>query len=123
MAHKNALQKKKPSQKHKHPLQSWKPRHPFWQLALDIMGPLLESEGFKYILLTEGQFSKGYGAIPLQNQKAKTVAKAMEDNWVLHFGCPANLHSDKGSNFMSNFFKKFCSLLGINRASAKKRND
>ena len=54
----------------------------------------------------------------LQNQESKTVAKAMDDNWVSRFGCPANLHSDKGSNFMSNFFKNLCSLMGIDRTSA-----
>ena len=111
-------EKKKPNQKHKHPLQTRKPSHPFWHVALDIMGLLLESEGFKFILLTKGQFSKWHVAIPLQNQEAKTVAKATDDNWVSRFGCSANLHSHKGSNFKSHFFKNLCSLLGIDRTSA-----
>ena len=38
------IAKKKPSQKHKNPLQTWKPSHPFWRVMLEIMGPLPESE-------------------------------------------------------------------------------
>ena len=49
---------KKPQQTHKHPLTVWKPSHPFWQVALDIMGLLPESDGFKYVLLIGDQFSK-----------------------------------------------------------------
>ena len=44
-------QKKSPHQKHIHSLTTWKPCHPFWQVALDIRGTLPESSGNKYILL------------------------------------------------------------------------
>ena len=37
-------QKKSPHQKYIHSLTTWKPSHPFWQVALDIMGPLPESK-------------------------------------------------------------------------------
>ena len=110
-------QKKSPHQKHIHSLTTWKPSHPFWQVALDIMGPLPESSGNKYILLVGDQFTKWYEAIPMSNQEASTVAKAFVNVWVSRFGCPANLHGDKGSHFMSNLFKNMCKELGINRTS------
>ena len=53
----------------------------------------------------------------MQNQEATTVAKSFVDCWVSRFGCPANLHSDKGTNFMSNLFKDMCKELGIDRTS------
>ena len=96
-------EKKSPHQKHIHSLTTWKPSHPFWQVALDIMGPLPESSGNKYILLIGDQFTKWYEATPMSNQKASTVTKVFVNVWVSRFGCPANLRSDKGSNFMSNF--------------------
>ena len=89
----------------------------FLQVALDIVGPLPESDGFKYILLIGDQFSKWYEAVPMQNQEATTLAKCFVDCWVLRFGCPANLHSDKGTNYMSNLFKNMCKELGIDRTS------
>ena len=110
-------QKKSPQQKHIHSPTTWKPSHPFWQVALDIMGPLPESSGNKYILLIGDQFTKWCEAIPMSNQEASTVAKAFVNVWVSMFGCPANLHSEKGSNFMSNLFKNMCKELGINRTS------
>ena len=110
-------QKKSPHQKHIHSLTTWRPSHPFWQVALDIMGPLPEFSGNKYILLIGDQFTKWYEAIPMSNQEASTVAKLFVNVWVSRFGCPANLHNDKGSNFMSNLFKSMCKEPGINRTS------
>ena len=109
--------KKKPQQTHGHPLTVWKPSHPFCQVGLDIMGPLPESDGFKYNLLIGDQFSKWYEAVPTQNQEATTLAKPFVDCWVSRFGCPANLHGHKGTNFMSNLFKNMCKESAIDRTS------
>ena len=81
------------------------------------MGPLPESQGNKYILLIGDQFSKWYEAVALPNQEAKTVAKAFVEHWIVIFGCPVNLHSDQGSNFMSKLFRSLCSELGIQKTS------
>ena len=80
-------QKKSPHQKHIHSLTTWKPSHPFWQVALDIMGPLPESSGIKYILLIGDQFAKWYEAIPMSIQEASTVAKGLVNVWFSRFGC------------------------------------
>ena len=53
----------------------------------------------------------------MSNQEASTVAKAFVNVWVSMFGCPANLYSDKGSNFMLNLQKNMCKELGDNRTS------
>ena len=107
------LKRKGTKQKHRHSLTKWKPSHPFWQVSLDIMGPLPESPGNKYILLIGDQFSKWYEAVALPNQEAKTVAKAFVEHWIVRFGCPVSLHSDQGSNFMSKLFCSLCRELGI----------
>ena len=111
------LKRKCTKQKHRHSLTKWKPSHPFWQVSLDIMRPVPESQGKKYILLIGGLFSKWYEAVALPNQEAKTVAKAFVEHWIVRFGCPVNLHSDQGSNFMSKLFRSLCSELGIQRTS------
>ena len=81
------------------------------------MGPLPESSGNKYILLIGDRFTKWYEAIPMSNQEASTVAKAFINVWVSKFDCPASLHSNKSSNFISNLFKNMCKDLGIIRTS------
>ena len=81
------------------------------------MGPLPESQGKKYILLIGDQFGKWYEAVALPNQEAKTVAKAFVEHWIVRFGCPVNIHSDQGLNFMFKLFCSLCNELGIQRTS------
>ena len=61
--------------------------------------------------------TKWYEAIRMSNQEASAVAKAFVIVCISRFGCPVNLNSDQGSNFMSNLFKNTCKELGINRTS------
>ena len=77
-------------------------------LVPDIIGLVPESSGNKYLLLIVDHFTKWYEEIPESNQKASTVAMACVNVCVSRFGCPANLHSDKGSNFLWNLFKNMC---------------
>ena len=49
--------------------------------------------------------------------RGKNCAKAFVEHWIVRFGCPVNLHSDQGSNFMSKLFRSLCSELGIQRTS------
>ena len=42
--------------------------------------------------------------------------------WVAQFGCPRELHSDRGSNFQSEIFRKLCELLGIQKTQTCPRN-
>ena len=111
------LKRKGTKQKHRHSLTKWKPSYPFWQVSLDIMGPFPESHGNKYILLIGDQFSKWYEAINLPNLEAKTVSGTFVEHWIVKFGCPVNLHSDQGSNFMSKIVRSLCSELRIQRSS------
>ena len=105
------LKRKGTKQKHRHSLTKWKLSYPFWQVSLDIMGLLPDSQGNQYFLLIGDQFSKWYEAVALPNQEAKTVAKAFVEHWIVRFGCPVNLHSDQRSNFMSKLFCSLCSEL------------
>ena len=50
------------------------------------------------------------------------VPKAFVNKWVSRVGFPANLHCDKGSNFMSNLFKNMCKKLAINSTSTTAYN-
>ena len=109
------LKRKSTKQKQRHSLTKWKPSHQFWQASLDIMGPLPESYRNKYFLLIGDQFIKWCEAVALPSHEAKTVSRAFVEHWIVKFGCPVNLHSDQGSNFMSKLFRRFLSELGILR--------
>ena len=106
----------KPQQKHRHDLIPWKPSYPFHQVALDVLGPLPVSDGNKYILLMGDQFTKWYEAVAMPDQQAVTVAQAFISHWVVRFGCPERLHSDRGSNFTSKVFQAMATELQIERS-------
>jgi dUTPase len=89
---------------------------PFERLMVDIIGPLPRSRrGNIYLLTMQDAFSKWPEAVPLRNQRANTVAKAIVERWVSGHGCPRSLHSDQGRNFESRVMKEICQLLRIHK--------
>lgn len=79
-------------------------------IALDIMGPLNETEHHnRYVLVIQD-----YGwNFPLPNDQAVTVAEVLALEWVCRYGALQTLHSDQGQNFESEVFQKMCMLFGI----------
>lgn len=114
-------QKNKFSITHKMPMKiTSTARKPFERIAIDVVGPLPETEeGYKYLLTFQDDLTKFVGAIPIKDQEAETIAKAFVHNIILKFGFRENLSvlSDMGTNFQSELFKRICKLLKI-----KKRN-
>lgn len=89
---------------------------PMERVALDIMGPLNETDrGNKYILVVQDYFTKVVEAFPIPNDKAVTVAEVFASQWVCRYGAPQTLHSDQGRNFESEVFQKMCTLFGIEK--------
>jgi hypothetical protein len=84
--------------------------------ALDIVGPLNQTvDGNKYVLTFQDELSKYTLAIPIVQQDAMTVARALVEEIVLKFGIPQSILTDQGSNFMSEVFGNVCKLLKIKR--------
>ena len=75
--------RKTTKQKHRHSLKKRKPSYLFWQVSLDIMGPLPDPHGNKYILLISEQFSKRCEAIASPNQEANAVSRAFVEHWIV----------------------------------------
>ena len=110
--------KKNPPKSFCAPLQRYIVGVPFERVACDVMGPILETErGNRYILIVTDYFSRWVEAYPLQNQTAESIAGVLAREWIARFGCPAELHSDNGSNFESEIVHELCRLLGIDKTS------
>lgn len=93
---------------------------PFQKIFLDIVEPInpISHSGNKYILTMQDDLSKFTIAIPLLNQEAKTIAEAFTENFILKFGCPEEVQTDQGTNFMSQLFKNVCKLLKISKLNS-----
>lgn len=90
--------------------------YPYERIALDIVGPLPETNHRnKYILVIGDYFSKWTEAFPLPNQEAQTVAKCLVEEWVCRYGAARSIHTDQGRNFESCLFKEVCRLLSMHK--------
>lgn len=92
------------------------PVAPFEKCALDIVGPLPESNNRnKYVLTFQDLLTKFSKAIPLPDQEANTIAKEFVTKIVCEYGIPKKLITDQGTNFLSQIFKDTCKLLRIDK--------
>ena len=112
-----ACQTRKSAPKKNHaPLQTIKAGFPMQVVAVDIMGPLPESEtGNKYVLVASDYFTKWTEVYAIPNQEATTVAQKLTDEMFCRFSPPEQLHSDQGRQFESRVVHEVCKLLKIRK--------
>ena len=91
----------------------------FQKIFLDIVGPLPQDyEGNVYILSLQCELSKFVEAYPLKAKDTITVSKALVDNFILRFGLPKTIATDRGAEFMSSTMEEVCKLLNIEKISS-----
>lgn len=82
---------------------------------MDFLSLDLDKSKTKDILVTTDHFTKYAVAVPTPNQKAKTVAHCLWENFFVHYGIPQKIHGDQGPDFESCTIKKLCALTGIQK--------
>ena len=89
---------------------------PWERLSIDITGPHPRSRrGHVYILTVMDGFTKYVEAIPMANQEATSVARALVETVIVRYGAPLQILTDQGTNFEGNLFRELCRLLGIDK--------
>ena len=89
---------------------------PLDRVSLDIVGPLPETANANvFILVVTDYFTKWVEAYSLPDQKAATVADMFVSRFVVTYGVPRIVHTDRGSNFESELFSHMCELLEIRK--------
>uniref|UniRef100_A0A5S6R481 RNA-directed DNA polymerase n=1 Tax=Trichuris muris TaxID=70415 RepID=A0A5S6R481_TRIMR len=90
------------------------PHSRFEHVHIDIVGPLPNSNGFRYILTAVDRFTRWPEAWPIRDTSAQTVAETFFTNWIARFGVPCQVTSDRGRQFESHVWASLSTLLGIN---------
>ena len=72
-------------------------------------------QGNRCILTIIDVFTKYTVAVPMPNQLAVTVAEAFLHQWILRFGAPRRLLTDRGVNFESATISNLCSVWRIDK--------
>ena len=111
---KDCAARKGPAPKQRAPLTLIEVVSPPQMVAMDFLGPLVETdEGNCYILVVGDHFTKYMSAYALPNQEAKTVARILVEEHFCQNGFPERLHSDQGPQFESEVIAEMCKTMGI----------
>ena len=112
-----------PNKPQKHTLVPTHSEYPWDKVSIDLVGPLKpSSKGNTHILTARCCFTRWIEGIPIKDTSAESVAKELFTHVISRFGMPSQLHSDKGRQFDSDLFKKFCELLGISKTATPAYN-
>ena len=76
---------------------------------------LIQSPRVANVLVFQDHFMKHVLVYATPNQTAKTVTKFLYQGYILIFGAPARLLSDRGANFMSSVIDEICKILGMKK--------
>ncbi len=89
------VRRKSPPQKAA-PLVNIQATRPLQLVCMDFLSLEPDRSNTRDILVITDSFTKYAVAVPTPNQKARTVAKCLWENFIVHYGFPERLHSDQG---------------------------
>ena len=97
------------------PAQFIAPDARFELVHINIVGPLLDCKGYRYILSMTDRFSRWLEAEPMMDMTAETVSRVFFKTWVCRYGAPIRVTTDQGSQFEARLFNELANIIESQR--------
>ena len=94
------------------PLVNIKTSQPLEMICMDFLKLEPSKGNIENILVITDHYTKYAQAYPTKNQSAATTAKILFENFIVHYGFPAKIHSDQGGSFENQIMKHLCKITG-----------
>lgn len=95
------------------------PDKAFDLVSIDTVGPFTKTlNNNRYAVTIQCDLTKYIVIIPVENKEARTVAKAMVENFILIYGPMARLKSDMGTEYRNEIFTEIAKILKIEQLFA-----
>ena len=86
-------------------------------ISMDTKGPINPpSHNKSYIHIIIDLFSHFVVTVPIKTNNAKTAIKTLLHHWIIKFGQPIYLVTDRGSEYVNKEMTHLCTLMGIRQS-------
>ena len=104
---------KKPNVQDRAPLMPMVAQYPFEMVAIDLLHLDKCKGGFEYAMVVTDHFTRFAQVYALKNKSTRGAADKLFNHYIMQFGWPTKIHSDKGGEFTSKLFEELQKLTGI----------
>ena len=88
-----------------------------YRISMETKGPINPpSQNKSYIHVIIDAFSHFVVTVPIKSNNAKTAIKTFLHHWIIKFGPPIYLVTDRGSEYVNKEMAHLCTLMGIRRS-------
>ncbi|KAI3356510.1 hypothetical protein L3Q82_017717, partial [Scortum barcoo] len=88
------------------PMVNIKTTYPLKLVCMDYLSLEPDSHDTRNILVITDHFTKFTVAVPTKDRKARTIARALWENFLVHYGFSSRLHSDQGRDLLGTLEEK-----------------
>ena len=88
---------------------------PLELVCMDLIKMKRSTTGHEYALVLLDHFSKFAVTAPLGDKSADSVGRAFVEKFILNYGCPKKIYSDRGTEFLNSTSEAVSRIIGISQ--------